>query len=61
MAEQLPADKIKIAESGIDKVDDILLFRKNGFKGFLIGEHFMRQQDTCMAFENFVNDLKRNT
>ena len=61
MAEQLPADKIKIAESGIDKVDDILLFRKNGFKGFLIGEHFMRQQDTSMAFENFVNDLKRNT
>ncbi|MCH5597115.1 indole-3-glycerol phosphate synthase TrpC [Niabella ginsengisoli] len=46
MAERLPADKIKIAESGIDKIEDILLFKQNGFKGFLIGEYFMKQEDT---------------
>lgn len=57
MAEQLPADKIKIAESGIDKVEDILLFRQHGFKGFLIGEFFMRQVDTSKAFEEFVKNL----
>lgn len=60
MAEQLPADKIKIAESGIDKIEDILLFRQNGFKGFLIGEYFMRQNDTPKAFEEFVKCLKSN-
>lgn len=54
MAEQLPAEKIKIAESGIDKVEDILLFRQNGFKGFLIGEYFMKQSDTEKAFKEFV-------
>lgn len=37
MAGQLPADTIKIAESGIDKIEDIRLFRANGFRGFLIG------------------------
>ncbi|WP_346239465.1 indole-3-glycerol phosphate synthase TrpC [Niabella insulamsoli] len=58
MAAQIPADKIKIAESGIDKIEDILLFRQNGFKGFLIGEYFMKQADTPAAFEKFVNDLK---
>ncbi|MCF3109549.1 indole-3-glycerol phosphate synthase TrpC [Niabella sp. CC-SYL272] len=58
MAEQIPADKIKIAESGIDKIDDILLFRKNGFKGFLIGEYFMKQENPPLAFENFVIQLQ---
>ena len=58
MAEKLPADKIKIAESGIDKIEDILLFKQNGFKGFLIGEYFMKQPDTPAAFETFVEQLK---
>lgn len=58
MAEKLPAGKIKIAESGIDKIEDILLFRQNGFKGFLIGEYFMKQPDTPAAFAAFVEKLK---
>ncbi len=58
MAEKLPADKIKIAESGIDKIEDILLFKENGFKGFLIGEYFMKQPDTPAAFEAFVQKLR---
>jgi len=60
MAKQLPTDKIKIAESGIDKAEDILLFRQNGFKGFLIGEHFMRQSNTGEAFNRFIQSLKPN-
>ncbi len=58
MAESLPSDKIKIAESGIDKIEDILLFKQNGFRGFLIGEYFMRQSDTPAAFASFVQSLK---
>ncbi len=57
MAEKIPADKIIIAESGIDKVEDILLFKQNGFKGVLIGEHFMKQRETPKSFENFVLNL----
>lgn len=59
MAAKIPGDKIKIAESGIDKIEDILLFRQHGFKGFLIGEYFMRQDDPPKAFEDFVNRLNK--
>ncbi|MBO9617572.1 MAG: indole-3-glycerol phosphate synthase TrpC [Niabella sp.] len=58
MAEKIPADRVKIAESGIDKIEDILLFRKNGFKGFLIGEYFMKQENPPVAFEYFVTQLQ---
>ncbi|MGJ7030217.1 indole-3-glycerol phosphate synthase TrpC [Niabella hirudinis] len=59
MAERIPGDRIKIAESGIDKIEDILLFRRHGFRGFLIGEYFMRQENPPAAFEDFVNRLKK--
>ncbi len=61
MAEQLPAEKITIAESGIDKTEDILLFKQHGFKGFLIGEYFMKHQNTPKAFEAFVQKLRQAT
>ncbi|HEY7161822.1 MAG TPA: indole-3-glycerol phosphate synthase TrpC [Acidobacteriota bacterium] len=58
MAEKIPNDKIKIAESGISSVDDIMLFKENGFKGFLIGELFMKEADPTIAFAEFVNTLR---
>lgn len=58
MAEKIPDNKIKIAESGIRSVDDVMLFKKNGFKGFLIGELFMKEADPAIAFAEFVNTLK---
>ncbi len=58
MAKQIPSNKIKIAESGIDSIENILLFRNHGFKGFLIGEHFMKQPDPTIAFAEFVKQLK---
>jgi indole-3-glycerol phosphate synthase len=59
MAEQIPSDKIKVAESGISSVENILLFKKHGFKGFLIGENFMKEENPGEAFEKFVNNLKK--
>ena len=58
MAEKIPADKVKIAESGIDSVENVLLFKEQGFKGFLIGELFMKEADPGKAFEEFVSGLK---
>jgi indole-3-glycerol phosphate synthase len=58
MAERIPADKIKIAESGISSVENILLFKEHGFKGFLIGENFMKAQNPTIAFADFVKQLK---
>ena len=61
MASLLPAGTIKVAESGIDKVENILLFKENGFRGFLIGEFFMKATDPGAAFREFVQQLKLAT
>lgn len=58
MAEKIPADKIKVAESGISSVENILLFKQHGFKGFLIGENFMKAKDPTIAFAEFVKALQ---
>ena len=58
MAEQIPLSKLKIAESGISNVEDILLFKRHGFHGFLIGENFMKTPDPTVAFAEFVSQLK---
>ena len=55
---KIPKDKIVIAESGISDVDTIVTLRSAGFKGFLIGENFMKQPDPSVAFADFVNQLK---
>lgn len=57
MAKRIPAGKVKIAESGISTTDNIRLFRNHGFRGFLIGENFMKAVDPGSAFEQFVSAL----
>lgn len=57
MASRLPEGTIKVAESGIDSVANIKIFREHGFRGFLIGEHFMKAPDPGKAFADFVADL----
>lgn len=55
---KIPTDKLAIAESGISNMETILTLRQAGFKGFLIGENFMKQANPAKAFEDFVNRLK---
>lgn len=57
MARAIPDSKIKIAESGIGNVETIRLFRENGFRGFLVGEHFMKTSNPGAAFAEFVRQL----
>jgi indole-3-glycerol phosphate synthase len=54
----IPSDKIKISESGIHKVEDIYYLEPYGFKGFLIGENFMKQQVPGNAFKDFAELLR---
>ena len=58
LIEQIPAEKIKISESGITDVDTIIRLMSYGYKGFLIGENFMKQPEPSIAFADFVNQLK---
>lgn len=57
MAEKIGKDFIKIAESGINDVQNIRYLKEHGFKGFLIGEYFMKQEDPGKAFKEFTYSL----
>ena len=59
LAKQIPADVVKISESGIDNVASINLLKEHGFKGFLMGEKFMKEKNPGLAFQNFAVQLKR--
>ena len=57
LIEKITAGKPVIAESGISNVETIKTLRSAGFKGFLIGENFMKEEQPGKAFEEFVNSL----
>jgi indole-3-glycerol phosphate synthase len=58
LSNQIPSGKLKISESGIHKVEDIYYLQQYGFKGFLIGENFMKQEVPGEAFKTFTEELK---
>jgi indole-3-glycerol phosphate synthase len=58
LAPLIPEDKIRISESGISNVNSIITLRQAGYKGFLIGENFMKEPDPTIAFADFVNALQ---
>jgi indole-3-glycerol phosphate synthase len=58
LADKIGDDKPAISESGIPDVETIITLKKAGFKGFLIGEHFMKQPDPTIAFAEFTEQLK---
>ncbi|HLI92133.1 MAG TPA: indole-3-glycerol phosphate synthase TrpC [Puia sp.] len=60
LSKRIPAGKLLVAESGISQVQTILQLREAGFRGFLIGESFMKQADPAAAFTGFVRELREN-
>jgi indole-3-glycerol phosphate synthase len=58
LSELIPSGKIKISESGINSLADILYLKEYDYKGFLIGENFMKQEDPVEAFKIFAENLK---
>jgi indole-3-glycerol phosphate synthase len=57
LGEMIPVNKVKISESGIDDVATIRLLKEHGFKGFLMGEKFMKEKNPGEAFQEFVKEL----
>jgi indole-3-glycerol phosphate synthase len=57
LSEKIPADFVKVSESGISSVEAIKDLQEYGYKGFLIGENFMKTNDPGKAAEEFVREL----
>ena len=58
LASKLPADAVKVSESGISSPQTIAALRQAGFRGFLIGESFMKTTDPGQALAGFIKSLK---
>ena len=59
LSSAIPADFIKVSESGISNADAIVELQQAGFQGFLIGEHFMKNADPEKACATLIADIKR--
>ncbi len=57
LASQLPDDMLKVSESGISNPETIRELRAAGFRGFLIGECFMREENPGEALSKFISRL----
>lgn len=58
LAERLPKEAVKVSESGISDPKTIMDLRQAGFRGFLIGETFMKTADPGLALKNFIANIK---
>lgn len=57
LSKLIPDKFVKISESGLSGTKEIAYLRKHGFKGFLIGETFMKTDNPGEACKKFIEKL----
>ena len=55
LAKAIPAGKIKVAESGISSVAEVISYRKSGAEAILVGEALVKDGDPAQMIQNFIN------
>ncbi len=58
LSNQIPDDFVKVSESGISSIDAIKTLQPYGYKGFLIGENFMKTDNPGQSALEFIKDLE---
>lgn len=58
LAERLPQDKLLVSESGLSQPATVRRLREAGFRGFLIGEAFMKTAEPGKALADFIRQLR---
>lgn len=57
LVDKIPNEFVKISESGISSPQTVLDLREVGYKGFLMGENFMKTDNPGEALANFIKEL----
>ena len=57
LSNHIPDDFIKVSESGISSIEAIKEWQPYGYKGFLIGEKFMKTDNPGESATKFIKDL----
>lgn len=58
LAGQLPQDAVLVSESGISDPEVVKRLRTAGFRGFLIGETFMKTPQPGETLQNFLKAIQ---
>ncbi|WP_282040705.1 indole-3-glycerol phosphate synthase TrpC [Winogradskyella flava] len=58
LSQIIPNDFVKVSESGISSVEAIRALQAYGYKGFLIGENFMKTDNPGVSATEFINTLE---
>jgi len=57
LSDLIPNDFVKVSESGISSIEAIKDLKDYGYKGFLIGENFMKTSNPGESAKDFINQL----
>ena len=58
LAKEIPNEFIKVSESGISNTNSIIELKKYGYKGFLVGETFMKTNNPGKAAYKFIKTIE---
>jgi indole-3-glycerol phosphate synthase len=58
LSKHIPNEFVKVSESGISSTEAIKELKPYGFKGFLIGENFMKTDNPGTSAMQFIKDLE---
>jgi len=58
LSKQIPDDFVKVSESGISSIEAIKDLQQYGYKGFLIGENFMKTENPGSSAIDFIKNLE---
>jgi indole-3-glycerol phosphate synthase len=61
LASKIPNDFVKISESGISSIEAINELKPYGYRGFLIGENFMKTDNAGKAATEFISNISPPT
>lgn len=57
LVDKIPNEFVKISESGISSPQTVIDLRQVGYRGFLMGENFMKTNNPGEALANFIKEL----
>jgi indole-3-glycerol phosphate synthase len=58
LASRIPGQFVKISESGLSRPETVIQLRQAGFKGFLMGENFMKTPEPGKTLREFIQKLQ---
>ena len=57
LCNSIPDDYLKVSESGISNPETVKMLRSEGFRGFLMGENFMKTENPAQSLGEFIKAL----